>query len=79
MIGFFAARRGDAVLLDMLLEFAVEDYSGDAQMTASHWVSQFDVELLAARVAVLETVSTHEIDSVAEPAREALQAVRKPR
>ena len=32
--GFFADRTPDATLLDMLLDIAVEDYSGDAQMTA---------------------------------------------
>ena len=77
--GFFADHTSDAALLDMLLDIAVDDYSGDAQMTASEWVSQFPVELLASRASRLETVAACEIDSVAAPAREALGAVRKVR
>ena len=75
--GFFVERCRDTALLDMLLDIAVEDYSGDAQMAASHWVSQYPTELLAEHVSVLETIAACEVDSVAGPAREALEAVRK--
>lgn len=77
--GFFAGHTEDAALLDSLLDIAVEDYSGDAQMTASHWVSQFPAELLAKRMSILEAIAVCENDSVAAPAREALEAVRKGR
>ncbi len=77
--GFFAARTEDATLLDMLLDIAVDDYSGDAQMTASHWASQFSMDLLSARMPVLEVLAANEIDSIAVPAREALMAVQKAR
>jgi hypothetical protein len=63
-------------LLGVLLGLAAEDYSGDAQMTASFWVSRFPPSRLASRVPELEAVAANEWDSVAVHARRALEAVR---
>ena len=61
-------------LLDILLGLAVDDYSGDAQMTASYWVSRFPPGILAPHTDRLELVAAKEWDSVAIHARRALAA-----
>jgi hypothetical protein len=73
---FFEDRLGSAELLRVLLALSVEDYSGDAQMTASYWVSQFPPDMLAAHIPELETIAANEWDSVAVHARQALADVR---
>jgi hypothetical protein len=73
---FFEARLGSEELLGVLLGLAVEDYSGDAQMTASYWVSRFPVGMLAAHVPALEAIAVNEWASVAVHAQRALAAVR---
>jgi len=62
---FFEERLGTEELLVVLLGLAVEDYSGDAQMTASYWLSQFSVDRLAAHVPELESVAANEWSSAA--------------
>jgi hypothetical protein len=65
-------------LLTVLVRLAVDDYSGDAQMTGSYWVSRFPVGMLKLHVAELEAIASNEWDSVAVHARKALEAVRAP-
>ena len=72
---FFKERLGSEQLLGVLLGLAVEDYSGDAQMTASYWVSQFPPSMLAPHAAALAVVAANEWDSVAIHAQRALEAV----
>ncbi|WP_179033139.1 hypothetical protein [Paenibacillus kribbensis] len=38
---YFEERLDDKLLLDLLVEFSTDDYSTDASMTASYWISQF--------------------------------------
>ena len=73
---FFETRLNSEELLGVLLGLALEDYSGDAQMTASYWVSRFPPSLLASHVPELEAVAANEWDSVAVHGRRALEAVR---
>jgi hypothetical protein len=51
---FFKDRLGNEATLSVLLGLAIEGYSGDAQMTASYWVSQFPADLLRLHVSELE-------------------------
>ena len=76
---FFEDRLGSEPLLDVLLGLAVEDYSGDAQMTASYWVSRFPPSMLAPHAAKLVAVAANEWDSVSVHARRALEAVAQQR
>jgi hypothetical protein len=70
---FFKRHLGDEALLDLLLDIAVDDYSGDAQMTAAYWVSQYPTALLRPRCSRLEQVAANEWDSVSLHAQEALR------
>ena len=72
---FFEERLDNEELLSVLLALAVEDYSGDAQMTASYWVSQFPPAMLAPHATELAAVAANEWGSVAVHAREALELV----
>lgn len=72
---FFEDRLNSEELLKVLLALAVDDYSGDAQMTASYWVSEFPPALLAPHATTLAAVAANEWDSVAIHAREALEAL----
>ena len=73
---FFEDRLNNEELLNTLLGLAVEDYSGDAQMTASYWVSRFPPSMLAPHVAVLAEIASNEWDSVSVHARRALEQCR---
>ena len=72
---FFEERLGSGELLGVLLGLAVEDYSGDAQMTAAYWVSRFPPASLAPHAAELAAVAANEWDSVAVHGRRALAAL----
>jgi hypothetical protein len=72
---FFEDRLENEELLSVLLGLAAEDYSGDAQMTASYWTSRFPSAMLASHITELELVAANEWDSVAVHARRALEAV----
>ena len=72
---FFEDRLGSEALLGVLLGLAVEDYSGDAQMTASYWVSRFPPALLAPHAAELAAIAANEWGSVSVHARRALAAL----
>jgi hypothetical protein len=71
---FFEGRLGSEQLLRVLLGLAVDDYSGDAQMTASYWVSRFPSGMLMSHLQSLEAIAANEWDSVAVHARKALKA-----
>jgi hypothetical protein len=73
---FFEERLGSEGLLKVLLKLATDDYSGDAQMTASYWVSRFSPGMLAAHVPELEAIAANEWGSVAVHAKRAVEAVR---
>jgi hypothetical protein len=62
-------------VLRVLLGLAVDDYSGDAQMTASYWAARFPPALLAPYSAALTAVAANEWDSVSVHARRALEAI----
>lgn len=72
---FFEAHLNSEELLAVLLGLAVEDYSGDAQMTASYWVSRFPSSLLARHALELEAIADNDWDSVSIHARRALEAI----
>ena len=59
----------------MLLGIAVDDYSGDAQMTASFWASRFPATLLISYKATLAEIAANEWDSVSVHARRALDSL----
>src|SRR5262245_6567165 len=73
---FFESRLSSEELLEVLLVLAVDDYPGDAQMTAAYWVSRFPVEMLSQHISVLEAVAANEWGSVSVHAHRALAAVR---
>jgi hypothetical protein len=72
---FFEAHLNSEELLAVLLGLAVEDYSGDAQMTASYWASRFPSSLLAPHVLKLEAIAVNDWGSVSIHARRALEAI----
>jgi hypothetical protein len=72
---FFTERLDDAQLLTVLLGIATEDDSGDAQMTASYWVSQFPHQVLRSHLPELEAIAVNEWGSVTEHARRTLVAL----
>lgn len=74
---FFEDRLENEELLIVLLGLAAEDYSGDAQMTASYWISRFPSAMLASHITELELVAANEWDSVAIHARRALEALKQ--
>ncbi len=72
---FFEDRLDSKAMLGVLVGLAVEDYSGDAQMTASYWVSRFPVGLLACHKTELGLMAANECESVSIHARRALNAI----
>ena len=72
---YFEDRLDCKTLLGVLLGLAVEDYSGDAQMTASYWVSRFPPSMLTPHAAALAAVAANEWDSVSVHARRAQEAI----
>jgi hypothetical protein len=74
---YFEERLNVEAMLRTLLGIAFEDYSGDAQMTASYWVSRFPAQMLKNHIVELGTIATNEWDSVAVHARRALEQIKK--
>jgi hypothetical protein len=62
---FFKNRLKDEALLNILIEIAIDDYSGDARMEASYWISQFEVKLLNRVESSLLVLQKDELDSIA--------------
>lgn len=48
-----------------MIEFAVDDYSGDARMEAAYWISRFDTILLKNVEKDLLRIQEDELDSIA--------------
>ncbi len=72
---FFEERLESETLLNILLQIAIEEYSGDAQMTASYWISQFPPNMLVPHTTTLAKISENGWESVAFHARRALEAI----
>ena len=64
-IEFFKANLNNKHLLQILKEIAIDDYSGDARMEASYYVSQFNNDLLYEIEKDLLILQKDELDSIA--------------
>ena len=73
---FFENHIDNQEILAVLIQLAIDDHSGDAQMNASYWISRFSVGMLKAYITQLATIASNEWDSVAVHARKALEAVK---
>lgn len=62
---FFEKNLNSSALLNILVEFAIEDYSGDARIEASYWISKFDIILLKNIEKDLLKIQNDELDSIA--------------
>ncbi len=61
---FFVKNLNNSELLNILVEFAVDDYSGDARMEAAYWISKFDITLLESIENDLLRIQEDELDSI---------------
>lgn len=61
----FANNLNNSELLNILIEFAVDDYSGDARMEAAYWISRFETILLKNVEKELLRIQEDELDSIA--------------
>lgn len=61
---FFAKNLNNSELLNILVEIAVDDYSGDARMEAAYWISKFDTILLKNIEKDLLSIQEDELDSI---------------
>ncbi|WGU92395.1 hypothetical protein QJQ58_17610 [Paenibacillus dendritiformis] len=73
---FFQERLNDKVLLDILVDFALDDYSSDASMTASYWISNFTENLLLTIEDKLLILQEYELDSISVHAWIALGKIK---
>ncbi|GFP78429.1 hypothetical protein [Clostridium fungisolvens] len=62
---FFEKNLNSGELLNILIEFAVDDYSGDARMEAAYWISRFETILLKNVEKDLLRIQEDELDSIA--------------
>ena len=62
---FFEKNLNNSKLLDVLIEFAVDDYSGDARMEAAYWISRFETILLKNVEKDLLKIQEDELDNIA--------------
>ncbi|EPY12848.1 hypothetical protein [Paenibacillus alvei] len=61
---FFQERLNDKALLDILVDVALDDYSSDASMTASYWISNFTENLLLTIEEKLLILQDYELDNI---------------
>ncbi len=61
---FFARNLNNSELLNILVEIAVDDYSGDARMEAAYWISKFDTTLVKNIEKDLLSIQEDELDSI---------------
>lgn len=61
---FFGKNLNNSELLNILVEFAADDYSGDARMEAAYWISKFDITLLESIENDLLRIQEDELDSI---------------
>ncbi|WP_374017321.1 hypothetical protein ABU162_24650 [Paenibacillus thiaminolyticus] len=73
---FFQERLNDKALLDILVEFALDDYSSDASMTASYWISNFSENLLVTIEEQLLILQEYEMDNISVHAWIALGKIK---
>ncbi|RJG25502.1 hypothetical protein [Paenibacillus thiaminolyticus] len=73
---FFQERLNDKALLDILVEFALDDYSSDASMTASYWISNFTENLLLTIEDKLLIIQEYELDNISVHAWIALGKIK---
>ncbi|WCF09247.1 hypothetical protein NDS46_04925 [Paenibacillus thiaminolyticus] len=73
---FFEERLNDKALLDILVDFALDDYSGDASMTASYWISKFSENLLVTIEDQLLILQDYELDNISVHAWIALGKIK---
>lgn len=76
---YFEERLDDKLLLDVLVEFALDDYSTDASMTASYWISQFSEDLLRGIEDDLLVLQQYELNSISVHALVALGKIQSTR
>ncbi|WP_226002960.1 hypothetical protein [Paenibacillus sp. BJ-4] len=76
---YFEERLDDKLLLDLLVEFALDDYSTDASMTASYWISQFSEDLLRGIEENLLVLQQYELNSISVHALVALGKIQSTR
>ncbi|HCC07588.1 MAG TPA: hypothetical protein DEP72_05455 [Clostridiales bacterium] len=62
---FFTGNLESPKLLNTLVEIAIDDYSGDARMEASFWISKFETSLLKNIEEKLIKIQCDELDSIA--------------
>ncbi|MDQ0178386.1 hypothetical protein [Bacillus chungangensis] len=60
---FFEERLHDKALLDILIDIALDDYSSDASMTASYWISKFTENVLVQIEDKLLILQENELDN----------------
>jgi hypothetical protein len=72
----FGKNLNNSGLLNILVEFAVDDYSGDARMAAAYWISKFDTTLLKSIEKDLLRIQEDELDSIACPILVALGRIK---
>ena len=73
---FFNSKLTNKELLDVLVEIAIDDYSGDARMEASYWSSKFEPELLKNIEGQLLKIQSDELDNIACHAFVALARIK---
>ncbi|NKI21356.1 hypothetical protein HFN20_08975 [Paenibacillus dendritiformis] len=73
---FFQERLNDKALLDILVDFALDDYSSDASMTASYWISNFTENLLLTIEDKLLILQEYELDNISVHAWIALGKIK---
>ena len=62
---FFESNLGNQEILNLLVECARDDYSNDARMEASYWISNFDIDCLKTVENKLLEIQKDELDSIA--------------
>jgi len=73
---FFQERLNDKALLDILVDVALDDYSSDASMTASYWISNFTDNLLLTIEEKLLILQDYELDNISVHAWIALGKIK---
>jgi len=78
-VEYLKANLNNNYLLHMLKDIAIDDYSGDARMEASYWISQFNNDLLYEIEEDLLRIQQDELDSIACHAFVALGKIQSKR
>ncbi|WP_238917994.1 hypothetical protein [Clostridium sp. YIM B02555] len=73
---YFEKNLNNRELLDLLVEFALDDYSSDASMGAAYWISKFSKELLYEIEDKLLKLQEYELDNIVLPILVALGRIK---